>query len=77
MGRACRSRPERPSPHPIVESSHCKPTATRSYTIQSLWTQAREGLDVTTVLYNNGSYSVLNMELNRVGAEPVRRQRDA
>jgi acetolactate synthase-1/2/3 large subunit len=40
------------------------------YTIQSLWTQAREGLDVTTVLYNNRSYSVLNMELNRVGAEP-------
>jgi acetolactate synthase-1/2/3 large subunit len=40
------------------------------YTIQSLWTQAREGLDVTTVLYNNRSYSILNMELNRVGAEP-------
>jgi len=40
------------------------------YTIQSLWTQAREGLDVTTILYNNRSYSVLNMELNRVGAEP-------
>ena len=40
------------------------------YTIQSLWTQAREGLDVTTVLYNNRSYSVLNMELSRVGAEP-------
>lgn len=40
------------------------------YTIQSLWTQAREQLDVTTVLYNNRSYSVLNMELNRVGAEP-------
>ncbi len=40
------------------------------YTIQSLWTQGREGLDVTTILYNNRSYSVLNMELNRVGAEP-------
>jgi acetolactate synthase-1/2/3 large subunit len=40
------------------------------YTIQSLWTMAREGLDVTTVLFNNGSYAVLNMELNRVGAEP-------
>jgi acetolactate synthase-1/2/3 large subunit len=40
------------------------------YTIQSLWTQARDGLDVTTVLFNNASYAVLNMELNRVGAEP-------
>jgi acetolactate synthase-1/2/3 large subunit len=37
------------------------------YTIQSLWTMAREGLDVTTVLYNNRAYSVLNMELDRVG----------
>ena len=40
------------------------------YTIQSLWSMARDGLDVTTVLCNNGSYAVLNMELNRVGAEP-------
>ena len=39
------------------------------YTIQSLWTQAREGLDVTTVIFNNRSYAVLNMELSRVGAE--------
>jgi acetolactate synthase-1/2/3 large subunit len=38
------------------------------YTIQSLWTQAHEGLDVTTVIYNNGSYAVLEMELDRVGA---------
>jgi acetolactate synthase-1/2/3 large subunit len=40
------------------------------YTIQALWTQAREGLDVTTVLLNNRSYAILNLELNRVGAEP-------
>jgi acetolactate synthase-1/2/3 large subunit len=39
------------------------------YTIQSLWTQAHEGLDVTTVLLNNRSYSILNLELARVGAE--------
>ena len=38
------------------------------YTIQSLWTQAREQLDVVTVLFNNGSYAVLNLELDRVGA---------
>jgi acetolactate synthase-1/2/3 large subunit len=39
------------------------------YTLQSWWTMAREGLDVTTILLNNRSYAVLNMELGRVGAE--------
>lgn len=39
------------------------------YTIQSLWTQAREGLDVTTVLCNNGAYAILGIELGRVGAD--------
>jgi acetolactate synthase-1/2/3 large subunit len=40
------------------------------YTLQSWWTMAREGLDVTTIVLNNRSYAVLNMELNRVGADP-------
>jgi acetolactate synthase-1/2/3 large subunit len=39
------------------------------YTLQAWWTMARESLDVTTVLLNNHSYAVLNMELDRVGAE--------
>ena len=34
------------------------------YTIQSLWTMAREGLDVTAVLFNNRSYAILNLELS-------------
>jgi acetolactate synthase-1/2/3 large subunit len=38
------------------------------YTIQSLWTQAREGLDVTTVILANRSYAILEFELARVGA---------
>jgi acetolactate synthase-1/2/3 large subunit len=38
------------------------------YTIQALWTQAREQLDVTTIIFNNRSYAILNMELGRVGA---------
>jgi acetolactate synthase-1/2/3 large subunit len=38
------------------------------YTIQALWTQAREKLDVTTVLFANRSYAILNIELARVGA---------
>jgi acetolactate synthase-1/2/3 large subunit len=39
------------------------------YTLSALWTQAREGLDVTTVIFNNSSYAVLRMELQRVGAQ--------
>lgn len=47
------------------------------YTVQSWWTMARAGLDVTTVILNNHSYAVLNMELDRVGAEaPGPRARD-
>ena len=38
------------------------------YTIQALWSCAREGVDVTTVILNNRSYAILNMELDRVGA---------
>jgi acetolactate synthase-1/2/3 large subunit len=38
------------------------------YTIQSLWTMAREQLNVTTVILNNRSYGILNVELERVGA---------
>ena len=42
---------------------------TAMYTIQSLWTIARENLDVTTIIFNNRSYAILNIELERVGAE--------
>jgi acetolactate synthase-1/2/3 large subunit len=38
------------------------------YTIQSLWTMAREQLDVTVIVFNNRSYGILNVELARVGA---------
>ncbi|MFF4546577.1 acetolactate synthase large subunit [Streptomyces sp. NPDC001406] len=36
------------------------------YTPQALWTMAREGLDVTIVVYANQSYSVLEMEYDRL-----------
>jgi acetolactate synthase-1/2/3 large subunit len=39
------------------------------YTIQSLWTMAREELDVTAVILNNRSYAILEIELERVGAQ--------
>ena len=38
------------------------------YTISGLWTQARENLNVTTVIYNNAAYDILRIELQRVGA---------
>ena len=40
------------------------------YTLQALWTQARESLDVTTVIYANRQYRILNIEHQRVGAGP-------
>ncbi len=42
------------------------------YTLQSLWTQAREDLDVTTVLLSNRKYQILLGELANVGANPGR-----
>ncbi len=44
---------------------------TSMYTIQALWTMAREKLNVTSIIFNNASYSVLNIELERVGADEV------
>jgi acetolactate synthase-1/2/3 large subunit len=47
------------------------------YTLQALWTQAREGLDVTTVIFANGKYAILQVELMRVGAgNPGRKAMD-
>jgi acetolactate synthase I/II/III large subunit len=39
------------------------------YTPAALWSMAREQLDVTTVIYNNGAYDILRLELQRVGAQ--------
>ncbi len=38
------------------------------YTSQALWTMAREGADVVTVVFVNRSYRILNIELARTGA---------
>jgi acetolactate synthase I/II/III large subunit len=42
------------------------------YTLQALWTQAREKLDVTTVIFANRKYQILLGELANVGANPGR-----
>ncbi len=39
------------------------------YTIQALWSEAREGLNVTTLLCSNRSYRILQAELQRAGIE--------
>ena len=36
--------------------------------ISALWTHAREQLDITTVIFSNRTYAILNMELQRTGA---------
>ena len=39
------------------------------YTVQSLWTMAREQLDIVTVLFSNRTYAILQYELKKVGAD--------
>ncbi|OYU71082.1 MAG: acetolactate synthase large subunit [Alphaproteobacteria bacterium PA2] len=38
------------------------------YTVQALWTLAREKLDVTVVVFANHSYRILNIEMGRTGS---------
>jgi acetolactate synthase-1/2/3 large subunit len=38
------------------------------YTVQALWTMARENLDVTCVVFANHAYRILGIELTRTGA---------
>ncbi len=39
------------------------------YTLQSLWTMAREGLDITVLIFANGTYNILRGELTNVGVQ--------
>jgi acetolactate synthase I/II/III large subunit len=43
------------------------------YTLQSLWTMAREGLDVTVVIFANRGYQILREELAAMGVNDVGR----
>jgi acetolactate synthase-1/2/3 large subunit len=42
------------------------------YTVQALWSQAREGADVTTLVCSNRSYRIVEMELERTGIDTGR-----
>ena len=46
------------------------------YTVQGLWTQAREKLPVTTVILSNRKYQILLGEYMAVGANPGRTAMD-
>ena len=37
------------------------------YTVQGLWTQAREKLDVVTIVFSNRAYAILQREMRNVG----------
>jgi len=39
------------------------------YTVQGLWTQARENLDVVTIVFSNRKYAILQGEMRNVGVE--------
>ncbi|MBI4963187.1 MAG: acetolactate synthase large subunit [Desulfomonile tiedjei] len=40
------------------------------YTLQALWTQARESLNITTLICSNRKYNILRLELSRSGYTP-------
>lgn len=44
------------------------------YTIQSLWTMARENLDVCIIVFANRKYQILQIELARVGAQTMNKK---
>jgi acetolactate synthase I/II/III large subunit len=39
------------------------------YTLQALWTQARENCDIVNVIFANRTYAILKGELMNVGAQ--------
>ena len=44
------------------------------YTIQALWTMARENLDICVVIFANRKYQILQIELARVGAQSMNKK---
>src|ERR687886_262036 len=69
-GPGGRPRPcRRPSARPCRKVVCLEGDGSGMYTPQALWTQAREGLDVTTVVLANRSYAILRGELANVGAQ--------
>ena len=47
------------------------------YTLQALWTMARENLNVTTVIFANRRYQILDIEMRRTGTASFGKTADA
>src|SRR5262245_2141258 len=41
------------------------------YSVQGLWTQARENLDVVTIIFSNRTYAILHVEMRNVGVASI------
>jgi acetolactate synthase-1/2/3 large subunit len=41
------------------------------YTVQALWTQAKQALNVTTLICSNRRYNILKMEMERAGIKSI------
>jgi acetolactate synthase-1/2/3 large subunit len=68
----CRLPLALPLPRPGRRVINFEGDGSALYTLQALWTQAREMLDVTTVILSNRKYAILELELANVGANPGR-----
>ena len=55
----------------VIDWAFPEPIGTQPamYTLQSLWTMAREGLQITVLILANGSYNILRGELASVGVK--------
>jgi acetolactate synthase I/II/III large subunit len=67
LGPPCATGAAVASPDRVVINLQADGSA--MYTIQSLWTQARESLNVKTLICNNRSYRILGVELARAGVK--------
>jgi len=47
------------------------------YSLQALWTMARENLDVAVVIFSNRRYRILDIEMRRTAAPPIGSRADA
>ncbi len=65
LGPPCATGAAIASPERVVLNLQADGSA--MYTIQALWTQAREALNVKTLICNNRSYRILGIELMRAG----------
>ena len=67
LGLLCRSPWVRPWRAPDRRVLCLTADGSGMYTLQALWTMAREGLKVTTVVFANRDYAVLKREFSYLG----------